>query len=92
MSSLVEAYFLRAADAVPSLPTLIDSNTGITIWESGAIILYLIENYDKEHRLSSADTVEKWQLLQWLFFQVSGDHSRRHQSLSFRFAIIVFVG
>ena len=57
------------------LPALIDPNTGLTIWESGAIILYLIDNYDKEGKISSWDMNEKYACLQWLMFQVSGKRS-----------------
>ena len=32
------------------LPSIHDPNTGLTIWESGAIIEYLIERYDDEPR------------------------------------------
>lgn len=34
------------------LPEIEDPNTGITLWESGAIIEYLIENYDKDSTLT----------------------------------------
>ena len=34
------------------VPALENPNTGIRLWESGAIIEYLIEKYDTEHRLS----------------------------------------
>ncbi|EIW55443.1 glutathione S-transferase C-terminal-like protein [Trametes versicolor FP-101664 SS1] len=55
------------------VPTLVDhSNGDFTIWESDAILLYLVENYDKEHKLSVADVNEKFKLIQWLFFQSSG--------------------
>lgn len=54
------------------LPTIDDPNTGLQIWESGAIVEYLIETYDKDHRLSYNTFPEQWQLKQWLFFQVSG--------------------
>ncbi|KAL1942639.1 hypothetical protein VTO73DRAFT_4879 [Trametes versicolor] len=55
------------------VPTLVDhSNGDFTIWESDAILLYLVENYDKEHKLSVADVHEKFKLIQWLFFQASG--------------------
>lgn len=40
--------------------------------ESDAILLYLVEKYDKEHKLSVADVNEKFKLIQWLFFQASG--------------------
>ncbi|OAP65655.1 hypothetical protein AYL99_01627 [Fonsecaea erecta] len=54
------------------LPAIVDPNTGITLWESGAIVLYLIEEYDKEGKLSYRTAPEKYLLQQWLMFQVSG--------------------
>ncbi|CAG8130419.1 unnamed protein product [Penicillium nalgiovense] len=54
------------------LPTIDDPNTGLQVWESGAIVEYLIETYDKSHLLSYKTLPEQWQLKQWLFFQVSG--------------------
>ncbi|KAL2004693.1 hypothetical protein VTN00DRAFT_3221 [Thermoascus crustaceus] len=55
------------------LPAIEDPNTGLTIWESGAIVQYLVETYDKGHKLSfPAGTAEAYHTLQWLFFQVSG--------------------
>ncbi|KAL8959699.1 MAG: hypothetical protein Q9193_003477 [Seirophora villosa] len=49
-----------------------DPNTGLTLWESGAIILYLIEQYDTEKRLTYDTLIERNQLVQWLMFQMSG--------------------
>jgi glutathione S-transferase len=55
------------------LPSVIDPNTGITLWESGAILEYLIETYDKDRQFSfAAATPEFWHARQWLYFQVSG--------------------
>ncbi|KAH6720062.1 putative glutathione S-transferase Ure2-like protein [Leptodontidium sp. 2 PMI_412] len=55
------------------LPTLIDPNTGIKIWESGAIIEYLIEKYDTDHKLSYPQgTEEYYHCKQFLYFQMSG--------------------
>jgi glutathione S-transferase len=55
------------------LPSIQDPNTDITIWESGAIIEYLIERYDPDHSLSFAPgTPESYHAKQWLYFQVSG--------------------
>ncbi|MCJ1237334.1 hypothetical protein MMC14_005319 [Varicellaria rhodocarpa] len=55
------------------LPAIHDPNTDITLWESGAIIEYLIQQYDTKHRLSFASgTREAYQAKQWLHFQVSG--------------------
>ncbi|KAK5940904.1 glutathione S- transferase, nitrogen catabolite repression regulator [Knufia obscura] len=55
------------------VPAIEDPNFNITIWESGAIIDYLLERYDTEHRLSfPAGTPEYYLAKQWLYFQVSG--------------------
>jgi glutathione S-transferase len=49
-----------------------DPNTNITLWESGAIINYLIATYDKEQKLSYSSFPEKHHLDQWSYFQTSG--------------------
>ena len=55
------------------LPAMHDPNTGITLWESSAIVEYLIELYDKERRLCFAPgTPESYHAKQWLYFQSSG--------------------
>ena len=54
------------------VPAIEDPNTGITLWESAAIIQYLIENYDKEGKISYSKAPEKHYQMQWLAFQVSG--------------------
>ncbi|MCJ1377576.1 hypothetical protein MMC17_000671 [Xylographa soralifera] len=55
------------------LPAIHDPNTGITLWESGAIVEYLIERYDTAHKLSfEPGTAEAYHAKQWLFFQASG--------------------
>ena len=55
------------------IPTLVDHQNGdFVIWESSAIVLYLVDKYDPEHKLSVMDEKEKYQLIQWLFFQASG--------------------
>lgn len=54
-------------------PAIIDPNTGITLWESGAILEYLVETYDKEHKISFPQgSKEYFFAKQWLHFQVSG--------------------
>ncbi|KAJ5638308.1 Glutathione S-transferase-like protein OpS6 [Penicillium lividum] len=55
------------------VPAIEDPNTGITLWESGAILEYLVETYDKK-RTVSFDFGSKDYFLakQWLHFQVSG--------------------
>jgi glutathione S-transferase len=55
------------------VPAIEDPNTGITLWESGAIIEYLVETYDKQHSISFAPgSKEYYEAKQWLHFQVSG--------------------
>ncbi|KAJ6107712.1 glutathione S-transferase [Penicillium sp. IBT 18751x] len=54
------------------LPTIKDPNTGIILWESAAIILYLVEQYDKEGKLSYNQLPERYLTQQWLAFQASG--------------------
>lgn len=49
-----------------------DPNTDIQIFESGAIILYLIETYDKDQKLTYTSAKEKALQNQWLMYQVSG--------------------
>ncbi|KAI1649079.1 glutathione transferase [Daldinia loculata] len=56
------------------LPAMVDPNKNVTLWESGAIINYLIATYDKDLTLTYGDDrlQEKWQLQSWLMFQMSG--------------------
>jgi glutathione S-transferase len=55
------------------VPAIEDPNTGITLWESGAIIEYLVETYDKQHNISFAPgSKEYYEAKQWLYYQVSG--------------------
>lgn len=54
------------------VPAIEDPNTGITLWESGAIIEYLIDTYDKSKTLTYTSSPEKYQLQQWLHYQMSG--------------------
>ena len=54
------------------VPVIIDPNTNITLWESGAIIEYLVATYDKSASLTYTSTPEKFYVSQWLHFQMSG--------------------
>ncbi|CAG7936890.1 unnamed protein product [Penicillium salamii] len=54
------------------LPAIIDPNNNITLWESGAIVQYLIDTYDVSHKLSYDTFPEKYYTQQWLHFQMSG--------------------
>lgn len=54
------------------VPAIIDPNEDITLFESGAIVAYLIEKYDTEKKLTYESSPEKYQLLQWSYYQASG--------------------
>ena len=49
-----------------------DPNTDLTLWESGAIIQYIIEQYDVKRTLTYDTLKERHHLNQWLQFQMSG--------------------
>lgn len=53
-------------------PAIEDPNTGIVLWESGAIIQYLIDQYDSTQSLTYDSLQEKYAIQQWLMFQMSG--------------------
>lgn len=52
------------------VPTIEDPNTGVTLWESGAIVEYSVDTYDKEDTISIDTFPEKNHLRQFLYFQV----------------------
>ncbi|KAK2594183.1 hypothetical protein QQS21_008122 [Conoideocrella luteorostrata] len=54
------------------IPGLEDPNTNITMWESGAIIDYLIDQYDTSNKLQYTSLKEKYQTKAWEHFQMSG--------------------
>jgi glutathione S-transferase len=54
------------------VPAIEDPNTGITLWESNAIIDYLLDTYDKEGKLHSTQSPKKYYEKQWEHFQASG--------------------
>lgn len=71
------------------IPTLIDHHNGdFAIWESDAILLYLVDKYDTEKRLTVTDENEKYRLIQWLFFQASGQGYVQATSSSCRAIIL----
>lgn len=54
-------------------PVITDpNNDNFTLWESGAIIEYLVETYDTLGSLTLEDRKDKWLLQQYLHFQMSG--------------------
>lgn len=71
------------------VPALIDHGmNGLSIWESGAILLHLVNKYWKETgtpKLWSDDLAEQSQINAWLFFQTTGHAPMIGQALHFRY-------
>lgn len=69
------------------IPALLDRDTGVTIFESGAILVYLAE---KAGQLLPTDAKTRGTALSWLFFQMSAigptlaqaDHFASHRETS----------
>jgi len=69
------------------IPAIIDhENNDFVLWESGAIITYLVEKYDAEHKISASTDNEKYEQLQWLMFQMSGQGPYFGQSAWFQYS------
>jgi glutathione S-transferase len=62
------------------IPVIRDRTTGVTIFESGAILIYLAE---KCGRLLPRDTAGRFEVLQWLMFQMSAIGPMQGQAVAF---------
>ena len=51
------------------IPAIVDNDTGQSLMESGAILLYLAE---KTGRFMPTDTAARWQAMEWLMWQMGG--------------------
>lgn len=51
------------------MPAIVDTDTGVSVFEGGAILIYLAE---KSGQLLPSDTAARFEVLQWLFWQASG--------------------
>ena len=51
------------------IPAIVDAETGQSVFESGAILIYLAE---KSGKLWAESGPEKWQTLEWLMWQMGG--------------------
>ena len=51
------------------IPAIVDSDTEISLMESGAILMYLAE---KSGQLMPTDEAARWSVIQWLMFQMGG--------------------
>ena len=55
------------------VPAIEDPNTGLVLCESGPIVEYLVEQYDKEYKISYEGFEERYLIRQWIGFQISGE-------------------
>lgn len=76
---LIPQTGLRGLSALQAIE---DPNTGVTLWESGAIVTYLIDRYDRDLTLTYPDdrVQDKYALHQWLHFQMSLQGPFFHQA------------
>ncbi|MCJ1407480.1 hypothetical protein MMC19_001551 [Ptychographa xylographoides] len=69
------------------IPAIVDHNRSppFSVFESGAIFLYLIDHYDTDHEFSfpSGDWKHHSELIQWMFFQNAGVGPMQGQSNHF---------
>jgi GST-like protein len=50
------------------IPAIVDTDNGLSLMESGAILLYLAE---KSGKLALTDEVGRWKMMEWLMFQMA---------------------
>lgn len=64
------------------VPALVDHTNGdYVIWESGAILLYLVERFDKENKLFATDLKDRTDIHVWLYFSNSGQNVMTEQAV-----------
>ena len=51
------------------IPAIVDTDTGVSVFEGGAILVYLAE---KVGGFLPTDTTQRFEVLQWLFWQAGG--------------------
>ena len=62
------------------IPAIIDTDTGVSIFESGAILIYLAE---KSGQLMPTDLKGRYDVMQWVMFQMSGIGPMQGQAVAF---------
>jgi len=83
-----EEWFLKI-NPNGRIPAIVDKNNNdFPVFESGALMLYLVDKYDKDHKISYPQGSDLyWELLCWLFFQNAGVGPMQGQAnVFFRYA------
>ncbi|KAJ3577962.1 hypothetical protein NPX13_g2605 [Xylaria arbuscula] len=58
---------------IPALTDKLDDGQEVNIFESGAILLYIVSKYDKDHKISyPVGSKEHWDTVSWLMWQMGG--------------------
>ncbi len=70
----------RAMNPNGRIPVIHDTDTGVTVFESGAILIYLAE---KAGKLMPADLADRYNVIQWVMFQMAGIGPMQGQAVSF---------
>ena len=85
-----EPWFINTLNPNGRIPVLVDRNRattsgaeGFAVFETAAILLYLSQNYDPEHKLwfdAEKQPADYSEMLQWMFFAVRLPFSLRARS------------
>ncbi|KAK7910892.1 glutathione S-transferase [Apiospora marii] len=58
---------------IPALTDTLEDGQTVKLFESGSIMQYLVDRYDKDHRVSYPyGSREHWEVNNWLFWQMGG--------------------
>ena len=84
-ADLKTEHFLKNVSPNGFAPVIEDPNTGVKIWESGAINTYLLETYDKENSLTfpASEVQKRAEVSQWSFFQATAQGPHLSAALYF---------
>lgn len=68
-----ETRFMTFIELNPNgrLPAIEDPNTGVKLFESGAIVEYLLDQYDPDNKIQYNDIHRKYEAKAWLHLQMS---------------------
>ncbi|PHH84010.1 hypothetical protein CDD83_2649 [Cordyceps sp. RAO-2017] len=70
-----QAWFLdiNPNGRIPALTDELPDGRPIRVFESGAILQYLVDRYDTQHKISyPKDSPEHWEVTSWLMWQMGG--------------------